>query len=190
MTTTPYQYDRERVRTDDLAVVLDQWCQESEDHNPINRMAMLAEVDLRTLYAIRNKRTKSTSFFLADKILTKIGLDMALRDGRIRKPGQRHGEYHKSAVDCSTVRPHTKELVERCGGAPQAAQYALVTPQTINRVLNEKQCTIQQATARKILIALEHRREEDIEVKKIHDRLLRKRQQDVIESDRERLVGY
>lgn len=183
MATTPYQYDRERVVTSQLARVLEQWCEASGEDNPIHRMSLLCEVDLRTLYAIRQKRTKSTSYYLADKILTKIGMGEALKDGRIMKPGQ-HSVYHKSAVDCSTVRPHTKELVKRCGGAPQAAEYALVAPQTLNRILGESQCRIQQATARKILIALEHRREEDIEIKKIHDRLLRKRQKDARENER------
>jgi len=188
--TTAYQYDRERVRTDDLALILHQWCQMSGEENPLARMSEMSGVDLRTLYAIRNKKTKSTSYYLADKILVRLNMDHKLKDGTIRKPGQKHEEYHKTAVPCSHVLPHTKELVKRCGGAPQAAQYALVTPQTINRILKEKQCTIQRGTARKILIALEHRREEDAEVKKVHDRLLRKRQQDAIEGNRERLVGY
>jgi len=188
--TTTYQYDRERVRTDDLALVLHQWCQLSGETNPLARMAEVTGVDPRTLYSIRDVRTKSTSYFLADKILVRLGMDHKLKDGTIRKPGQRREEYHKSAVPCSNVLPHTKELVKRCGGAPQAAAYALVTPQTINRILGEKQCTIQRGTARKILIALEHRREEDTEIKKVHDRLLRKRQQDAIEGNRERLVGY
>jgi len=187
--TTAYQYDRERVRTDDLASIIAQWGDESEE-NTIETLAQVTGVDQRTLFNIRYKRTKSTSYFLADKILVRIGMDAALKDGRIRTPGQRRAEYHKTTVPCENVRPHTEELVGRCGGPREAAEYALVTPATIRRILAGEQCSIHRGTARKILIALEHRREEDREVKKIHDRLLRKRQQDIIEGNRERLVGY
>jgi hypothetical protein len=182
MTSSGFEYDRERVRTDDLAVILEHWCESSGVDNPIDRMAQLTHVDLRTLYGIRNKKTKTTSIFMADKILTLLGYDFneVFDDGRLRMKDQRRAVYHKTAVECSTVRPHTKELVERCGGAPQAAEYALVTPQTINRILGSKQCTIQQVTARKLLLALEHRRLEDEEVGKIRDRLRRIRQNDAI----------
>jgi len=99
--------------------------------------------------------------------------------------------YHKTTIDCKKIRPHVKELVDRCGTAQAAAKYALVSPQTIQRIMHATYCNVQQATARKILLALEHRREEDRRNHAVHDRLLKARvAQARIEDHQERLVGY
>jgi len=106
-------------------------------------------------------------------------------------------KYHKSTIDCSKIQPHTKELVDRCGTAQAAAQYALVSPQTVQRILHGVHCTVQQATARKILIALEHKRIEDRRFHRTHAKLLKARQdaaridqQREREDRQERLAGY
>jgi hypothetical protein len=100
-------------------------------------------------------------------------------------------KYHKTTIDCSKIFPHTKELVERCGTAHAAAEYALVSPQTIMRIMNSVHCTVQQATARKIIIALEHRRKEDRTMKSVHTRFLNaRRKQAQIEEQQMSLLGY
>jgi len=84
--------------------------------------------------------------------------------------------YHKTTIDCYKIRPHTAELVDRCGTAQAAGKYALVATSTIRRILHGTHCTVQQETARRILVALEHRRKEDRLNHKVHDRLLKARQ--------------
>lgn len=87
------------------------------------------------------------------------------------------------------------ELIDRCGSAGEAGAYALVSPNTLYRVINNVNCTVQQATARKILIALEHKRDEDRKAHVIHERHLKARkkaardQQRIYESI-ERMAGY
>jgi hypothetical protein len=92
--------------------------------------------------------------------------------------------YHKTTIDCKQIRPHTKELVDRCGTAEAAGEYALVATSTIRRIVNGVHCTVQQATARKILIALEHRREEDRKNHEVHERLLKERRRQATQEDR------
>jgi len=100
-------------------------------------------------------------------------------------------KYHRTTIDCSKIYPHTKELVDRCGTAEDAAEYALVSPQTIRRILNGIHCTVQQATARKIIIALEHRRKEDRTIKQVHNRFLNaRRKQAQLEEQQMSLLGY
>jgi len=100
-------------------------------------------------------------------------------------------KYHKTTIDCSKVRPHVKELVDRCGNVQAAAKYSLVGGSTIHRVLHGVNCSIQQATARKLLLALEHRREEDRKNHAVHERLLRARQEQArIERTQQELIGY
>jgi len=99
--------------------------------------------------------------------------------------------YHKTTIDCAKIRPHTKELVDRCGDAKAAGQYALVAGSTIRRILHGTHCTVQKETARRILVALEHRRIEDRKAKRVHENLLRARQEQArIERSQEALVGY
>jgi len=99
--------------------------------------------------------------------------------------------YHKTTIDCEKIRPHVKELVDRCGTAQAAAEYALVSPQTIQRIMHGTYCSVQQATAKKLLIALEHRRKEDRTIHRTHERLLKARQEQArIEGNLERLAGY
>jgi|SRR5215831_15308630 len=100
-------------------------------------------------------------------------------------------KYHRTTIDCTKIKPHVKELVDRCGSPVKAAEYALVGQGTIYRIMHSVNCTVQQATARKILIALEHRRQEDRVNKRTHERLLKARQaQARIEREQVELVGY
>jgi hypothetical protein len=104
---------------------------------------------------------------------------------------KRSKPYHRTLIECSKIRPHVKELVDRCGSINAAAKYALVGNQTILNVLNNKYCAVQRETARKFLLALEHRREEDRLNNAVHKRLLKARQaQARIEDQQERLIGY
>jgi hypothetical protein len=84
--------------------------------------------------------------------------------------------YHKTTIDCFKIRPHTRELVDRCGTAKAAGDYALVATSTIRRILHGTHCTVQQETARRILVALEHRRIEDRKNHAVHENLLKARQ--------------
>ena len=100
-------------------------------------------------------------------------------------------KYHRTTIDCSKIRPHLKELIDRCGSPVKAAEYALVGQGTVYRIMHGVNCTVQQATASKILIALEHRRKEDRSNKATHTRLLKARQQQHrLEDLQERLAGY
>jgi|SRR5215472_10909325 len=100
-------------------------------------------------------------------------------------------KYHRTTIDCSKVRPHLTELIDRCGGPAQAAEYALLGTGTVYRIMHGVNCTVQQATARKILLALEHRRKEDRSNKAIHTRFLNVRKEQAMRADRiERLAGY
>ena len=99
--------------------------------------------------------------------------------------------YHKSLVDCKKIKPHVEELVARCGNAGAAAEYALVGSSTLRRIMNDVHCTVQIATARKILIALEHRREEDSKNHSVHENLLKIRREQAMREDRiGRMAGY
>jgi hypothetical protein len=84
--------------------------------------------------------------------------------------------YHKTLVPVREVRPHVKELVDRCGTMQAAARYALVAPNTIGRILAGANETMQKSTASKLMIALEHRRKEDRSTRRTHARLLKARQ--------------
>src|SRR5215831_21038647 len=84
--------------------------------------------------------------------------------------------YHKTLVPVKEVRPHVVELVDRCGTRQKAAQYALVAPNTIGRILAGANETMQKSTASKLMIALEHRRKEDRSNNRTHKRLLKARQ--------------
>jgi hypothetical protein len=100
-------------------------------------------------------------------------------------------KYHRSTIDCSKIRPHTKELVDRCGTIEAAGEYAMVGKSTIARIMHGVNCNVQKTTAGKILLALEHRREEDRKNGQVHERLKKARQeQKRIEEAQERLVGY
>jgi hypothetical protein len=100
-------------------------------------------------------------------------------------------KYHRSTIDCEKIRPHVKELVDRCGTIEAAGAYALVGKTTIARILHGVNCTVQRATASKIILALDHRREEDRKSHRVHKRLLEARMaQARLEDTQERLIGY
>ena len=100
-------------------------------------------------------------------------------------------KYHRSTIDCKKIRPHVNELVDRCGTIEAAGEYALVGKSTIARILHEVNCSVQQSTAQKILLALDHRRQEDRANRTVHERLLKARhEQKRIEDLQERLAGY
>jgi hypothetical protein len=99
--------------------------------------------------------------------------------------------YHRTTIDCSKIRPHLKELIDRCGGPSQAAEYALLGTGTVYRIMHGVNCSVQQATARKVLVALEHRRKEDRVNKSVHTRYLNIRRKQAQQQERmERLAGY
>lgn len=99
--------------------------------------------------------------------------------------------YHKTTIDCHKIRPHTKELVDRCGGFGEAGEYSLVAASTLRRIMHGVNCTVQKETARKILLALEHRRIEDRKVKQIHENFRKARQEQArIERNQAELAGY
>ena len=99
--------------------------------------------------------------------------------------------YHKTTIDCNKIRPHVKELVDRCGGYKAAAEYSLVGANTLRRIMHGVNCSVQQETARRVLMALEHRRQEDRQNHRVHERLLKARQKQAqLEDRQERLVGY
>ena len=99
--------------------------------------------------------------------------------------------YHKTTIDCSKIRPHVKELVDRCGGYKQAGEYSLVGTNTLRRIMHGVNCSVQQETARRVLMALEHRRQEDRQNHRVHERLRQARmKQAQLEDRQERLVGY
>ena len=102
-----------------------------------------------------------------------------------------YAKYERVTVDCAKVRPHVQELVYRCGTAQVASEYAQVGHSTISRILHGYHCTIQQATARKILVALDRKRAEDRKLHAVHERFIEARNnQKRIEDAQERLVGY
>lgn len=94
-----------------------------------------------------------------------------------KKEAMSYERYHKTLVEVKTIRPHVKELVDRCGTMQAAAHYALVAPNTIGRILAGANETMQKSTASKLMIALEHRRKEDRSNNRTHKRLLKARQQ-------------
>src|SRR5215831_4444534 len=99
--------------------------------------------------------------------------------------------YHKTTIDCYKIRPHVKELVDRCGTFAKAAEYSLVGANTLRRIIHGVNCSVQHETARRVLLALDHRREEDRKNHAVHDRLLKARiKQAQIEDRQQRLVGY
>jgi hypothetical protein len=100
-------------------------------------------------------------------------------------------KYHRTTIDCSKIRPHLKELIDRCGSPAKASEYALIGQGTVYRIMHGVNCTVQQLTARKILMALEHRRREDRINKATHTRFLNiRKEQARREAEQERLVGY
>jgi hypothetical protein len=99
--------------------------------------------------------------------------------------------YEKRTVDAKQIRPHAIELVRRCGNWQETAEYAGIGKSTIARIYNGANERIQMATARKILMALERRREEDRKNYSVNQRLIKaKRDQAKLEDNIERLAGY
>ena len=98
---SPDEYVRERVVTADLAGVLRRWKHEYEADRPnsatvlewqgerqfegaIDQLARLTEISQRRIWAIVNIQTKTTSLWLADRLLVSIGEEHLLRTGDIR----------------------------------------------------------------------------------------------------------
>lgn len=99
--------------------------------------------------------------------------------------------YHKTTIDCKKIRPHVKELMDRCGGSVEAGKYALVAHSTLLRIMHGVNCSVQKETARKILLALDHKRQEDKANHEVHERFLKARQEQArIEAHQQRLLGY
>jgi len=86
-------------------------------------------------------------------------------------------KYHATTIDCRKIRPHAKELIDRCGGRKAAAEYSFVPENTLYRIINGVNCNVQHETAKKILVALEHRREEDRLHHEVSERFRKARQE-------------
>ena len=100
-------------------------------------------------------------------------------------------KYQKVTIDCDKIRPHTHELVNRCGTIEAAGAYSGVGKSTIARIMHGVNCSVQRATATKIMQALDRRRLDDRKNYTVNKRLIEaKKQQARIEDDQERLVGY
>jgi ABC-type glutathione transport system ATPase component len=100
-------------------------------------------------------------------------------------------KYQKVTIDCDKIRPHTHELVNRCGTIEGAAKYSGVGKTTIARIMHGVNCSVQRATATKIMQALDRRRAEDRRNYSVNKRMIEARKQQArIEEDQERLVGY
>lgn len=99
MTTTTTALDnhcKERVHTHQLADIVNAWIERNDaDRNKMNvvkraskmsgiqYICMEANVQPRRLYSILHKESKSTGFWLADRILAAIRLSHLLDDGTI-----------------------------------------------------------------------------------------------------------
>src|SRR4029077_3157797 len=100
-------------------------------------------------------------------------------------------KYQRVTIDCDKIRPHTHELVNRYGTIMAAGEYAGVGKSTIARIMHGVNCSIQKATATKIIQALDRRREEDRKNYAVNRRLIAAKQaQARIEDDQARLIGY
>lgn len=96
-----------------------------------------------------------------------------------------------SLVDCKVVYPYTKELIERCGTAQRAAFYSGIAVSTMYRVMYQQHCTLQEETARKILLALIDKRREDRKQHTVSREFrVAKYHQARMEEQLERMVGY
>lgn len=72
-----------------------------------------------------------------------------------------NGFQNSTLIDCKKILPYVLELVLRCGSREAAANYSQVACSAIYRITSYGQCTVQVATARKLLLALDARRRED-----------------------------
>lgn len=133
-----HQYSRERVLTEDLAGVLQIWRDRYEAERPQSAMVFRSKantssppagfdgreffgamkymsfhsgVSERRISSILAKETKTTSFWLADQILTPLGLQNALGDGRIRSADFRqYGPKKKQKRAAPSEKPYMSEL--------------------------------------------------------------------------------
>lgn len=100
-------------------------------------------------------------------------------------------KYHATTVPCERMRPFLKELIDRCGSPTAAAEYALIGSSTVYRIMHSYNCNMQNAVAQKIILALNHKRQEDRANREVHERLLKaRREQARIEDGQLRLMGY
>jgi hypothetical protein len=89
------------------------------------------------------------------------------------------------------IRPHTMELVQRCGTLTAAEKWSSVSWNTLRDIVESEPKRVQKRTARKILEALESRRKYDRKNHETSPALLKaRRQQAVLESNLTRMVGY
>jgi hypothetical protein len=102
MAVVPDQYARDRVVTEDLAYVLRHWLDAYEAERPgdatvheymggtrlyesaLKHLTRMAKTDPRRIWSILNEETRTTSLWLADRLLTPIDLSYTLYDGHIR----------------------------------------------------------------------------------------------------------
>jgi hypothetical protein len=105
--------------------------------------------------------------------------------------------YQPRNVDCKTVKPLVTELILRCGSPEKASAYCGVGTSTFYRIRHNEHCTLQKATAEKIISALKQKRIEDRAAGQVSNELIEKlKKQAITESQafREdrlgRLSGY
>lgn len=101
--------------------------------------------------------------------------------------------YRRATIDCAKLKPFVEELVGRCGSCEEAGRVCGVGKSTLYRILHDYHCTMQRATAAKIMVGLRDRRREDVRLdRRWNNPALKKaiELQARIESRRERLAGY
>lgn len=102
---------------------------------------------------------------------------------QIRKP--------RTTVPAKSIEPHLKELVLRCGGVKQTAEYSGLTTATIQRITKGHYKTVQLRTARKIMDSLISRREYDRKNYSVNGDLIKlRREQAQRENKLKDMTGY
>lgn len=87
--------------------------------------------------------------------------------GTVKTPCRLCVSYQKygpdgGVVDCKPIRPFVQELFRRYNNRRDLTAEAIgISPQAITNILYNGQCTIQRATAKKIILALDNKRRED-----------------------------
>lgn len=72
-----------------------------------------------------------------------------------------HLRKKRTTIEVKNVKPHLEELILRCGGIPQAADYSGLTSATVQRIMKGQYKTVQIKTAQKIMDSLILRRADD-----------------------------
>lgn len=81
---------------------------------------------------------------------------LCINFNKLKDPSGQHG-----TIECKSVRPFLQELVRRCGNAEAAASLAGMSASSLRSALQDQQCRMQKATARRIITALAERRRLD-----------------------------